>query len=482
LEAWEKVLVDADFLSSVHNAQNCIGCHGGIDGQIGKDAAHEGMVRDPLEDSGRACGVCHTETTEQAASSLHQTLAGYHTNLSQRGADLSSPEMQSAMSNHCSDCHTTCGQCHISRPTYHDGGLMNGHEVKEIASMRDTCIACHGARVANEYQGKNEGVEGSVHWLQQAMPCYECHDEDQYHGDGTEYAHRYDGEPGVQCLDCHEEAAPDKSTIQAHQVHMGKLDCYVCHVSGPYKNCYDCHVAVDDGGLPYFETADSEMDFKIGRNPIQSENRPWNYTLVRHVPVTTNTFAFYGEDLLPKFDSLPTWKYATPHNIQRVTPQNQSCEHCHDNPGAFLMAEDVRPTEITANASVIVEEVPPLSHPGLDTYVVPDACVGCHPGALEWNWDLIDDSVHSLDYVVNPAATVITCEDCHTLEGSFDWTAAGFTSDRVADLTWADYPAIETTEQAAAPTSGPYWVLGVGVLVAAGAMVPIMRRHNGQER
>ena len=72
--------------------------------------------------------------------------------------------------------HTTCGQCHISRPTYHDGGLMNGHEAKEIASMRDTCIACHGARVANEYQGKNEGVEGSVHWLQQAMPCYECHD------------------------------------------------------------------------------------------------------------------------------------------------------------------------------------------------------------------------------------------------------------------------------------------------------------------
>jgi hypothetical protein len=83
--------------------------------------------------------------------------------------------------------------------------------------------------------------------------------------------------------------------------------------------------------------------------------------LVRHVPVVPDTFAFYGEGLLPTFDNLSTWKYATPHNIQRVTPQNQSCESCHDNPDLFLMADDVDPQERQANAAVIVDQVPPSS-------------------------------------------------------------------------------------------------------------------------
>jgi thiosulfate/3-mercaptopyruvate sulfurtransferase len=479
LEAWEKVVVHSEFLESVHNVQNCIGCHGGVDETDDKDAAHEGMVRDPLEQSDRMCGVCHAETTESVATSLHQTLAGYQTVLTERGADFDDPGMSAAWDNHCTSCHTTCGQCHISRPTYHGGGVLNGHEVKEVASMRETCIACHGARVADEYQGKNEGVEGSTHWLEEAMPCYECHDTDQYHGDGTTYASRYDGAPSVACLECHPEATPEETTVQAHEIHSGKVDCYVCHVSGPYKNCYDCHVALDDKGLPYYETAESEMAFKIGYNPLKSEDRPWDYALVRHVPVVSDTFAFYGDDLLPTFDNLPTWKYATPHNIQRVTPQNQSCDSCHDNPDAFLLAEDVRPEEMQANATVIIDEVPTLAHPGLGGYDIPEACVGCHPKALEWDWELLSDAVHSLDYVVEPAGTVILCEDCHSPEGSFDWAGAGYSDEEAEALTWASYPVIEPVEeQAVTPSSGLYWVLGLAVVIAAITVVPVIGRRN----
>ena len=307
LEAWEKALVHEEFLGSIHNTQDCIACHGGVAGIVGKDPAHEGMVRDPLEDSSQACDMCHSAATEHASTSLHQTLDGFRTTLSERGADFEAPEMQAALANHCSDCHTTCGQCHISRPTSQGGGLLDGHEVERMASTSDTCVACHGARVANEYQGENEGVEGSVHWLDNAMPCYDCHEVDQLHGDGTEYSHRYDGAPGVACLECHEEAAPGQTTVKQHQIHSDKVDCYVCHVSGPYKNCFDCHVSLDDEGLAHVEMAESQMAFKIGRNPLKSEDRPWEYSLVRHVPVTPDTFAYYGADLLPSFDNLPTW-------------------------------------------------------------------------------------------------------------------------------------------------------------------------------
>jgi hypothetical protein len=343
LEAWEKVLVGSEFLASVHNTQNCIGCHGGVEGVDDKDAAHEGVVRDPLEDAEQICGVCHAEATQLAATSLHQNLTGYRTTLATRGADFSNPHMEEAFN------------------TAMEGGLLKEHEVKEIASIKDTCMACHGARVSNEYQGKNEGVEGSVHWLEGGMPCFECHDVSQYHGDGTEYAYRYDGPPGVNCLDCHPEVAPDQSEIQEHNIHADLVACEVCHASGPYKSCYNCHVAIDEQGLPYYETDDSQMTFKIGRNPLKSDDRPWDYVLVRHVPVVPDTFAFYGDNLLSSFDNVPTWKYATPHNIQRTTAQNESCDSCHGNADLFLTVDDVAPEELEANAAVIVEEIPPTS-------------------------------------------------------------------------------------------------------------------------
>jgi hypothetical protein len=473
LEAWEKVFVGDEFLVSVHNVQNCIGCHGGVEVVTDMEAAHEGVVRDPLEDSGQVCGVCHVDATQHTATSLHQNLTGFQTALIARGADFSDPAMEAGCDNHCSQCHTTCGQCHISRPTYHDGGLIKEHQVKKVASIKDTCLACHGARVSNEYQGKNEGVEGSVHWLEGGMPCFECHEVSHYHGDGTEYTHRYEGAPGVNCLDCHSETAPDRSEIPEHRIHDGSVPCEVCHVSGPYKSCYNCHVALDDKGLPYYKVDKSELTFKIGRNPIKSDDRPWDYVLVRHIPVAPDTFAFYDGYVLPEFDNAPTWKYATPHNIQRVTTQNESCDSCHGNENLFLTADDVAPEELAANADVIVEDVPPVPHPGLERYEVPEACVGCHPKAGERDWELVSDNVHSLNWVVEPMGEAILCQDCHSEEGNFDWVAAGYSAAQAAEFMWTEYPLIELP---APPTPGPNWMglLGIGIAVAGLAVVPIV--------
>jgi len=79
---------------------------------------------------------------------------------------------------------------------------------------------------------------------------------------------------------------------------------------------------------------------------------------VRHVPVDPGSFAFYGESLLPEFDAQPTWRYATPHNIQLQTPQTETCNSCHGNADIFLTADKVAPEELEANQTVIVESVP----------------------------------------------------------------------------------------------------------------------------
>jgi thiosulfate/3-mercaptopyruvate sulfurtransferase len=359
LEVWEKVFIsDEEFVETLHLQPNCMICHGGVGGVASKEEAHVDLVRDPSTEPERACGTCHSDVVATASTSLHFALQGYQTVLTSRGADLSDPQMAEAFDNHCTSCHTTCGQCHVSRPTYTEGGLLAGHKFKQVASIKDTCLACHGGRVGPEYQGKNEGVQGDVHWMKGGMPCVSCHTVADFHGDGTEYAHRYDGEPMPACEDCHPDVVGGADGVMQHSIHQEKLACQVCHSAGDYRQCFSCHVGKDENGLPYRQLEPSEMDFRIGLNPDKSAERPWDYVLLRHVPVTRDTFAYYGEDLLPNFDDVPTWKYATPHNIQKVTTQNSDCANCHGNAEIFLTAADVLPDELEANQSVIVPEVP----------------------------------------------------------------------------------------------------------------------------
>jgi len=236
--------------------------------------------------------------------------------------------------------------------------LVDGHEFKQIPPMNLTCTGCHGSRIESEYKGKNAGVRGDVHWVKGGMPCFDCHSAEEMHGQAGDYAYRYDGPPAPGCQDegCHPDVAAGDG-IQYHaEFHLEALSCQVCH-STTYKNCYSCHVGLENG-TAYFKTEPSVMAFKIGRNPLQSDDRPWAYVPVRHVPVDPDSFAYYGENLLPNFDALPTWKYATPHNIQRVTPQTETCGACHGNAEFFLTAEDVLPEELEANKDVIVEELP----------------------------------------------------------------------------------------------------------------------------
>jgi len=143
-----------------------------------------------------------------------------------------------------------------------------------------------------------------------------------------------------------------------HQAHGGDLSCQVCH-SIAYTSCDGCHVEISaKTGNPFFETENSYQAFLIGKNPLKSFERPYEYVPVRHVPLAPTSFQYYGEDLLPNIGALETWKYTTPHNIQRETPQAETCNSCHGNPAVFLTADKVAADELSANEAVIIELVP----------------------------------------------------------------------------------------------------------------------------
>jgi len=222
--------------------------------------------------------------------------------------------------------------------------------------MADNCGGCHGPRVADEYQGNNEGIPAALHWVDLDMPCAACHG-GELHGGEAVNIDRYQSGTSVSCRDCHADviAAADN---EQHNRHIDDFTCQSCH-SVEYRNCFNCHVGKDDAGAPYFTIDPSVMMFKIGLNPIRSADRPEKFAVLRHVPVAADTFEYYGDNLLPDFDNSPTWKYATPHNIQLKTPQNASCFACHNNPTFFLASDDIPPGERAANRAVTILEPGP---------------------------------------------------------------------------------------------------------------------------
>jgi thiosulfate/3-mercaptopyruvate sulfurtransferase len=370
LEVWEKVLVNAEALAgTVHGYIACTKCHGGsTDGitqdMAGKYAAHEGIVRDPSIDAQAACGDCHTDIAPYQSTSLHNNLAGYDTVLYARSVPENHATIEEGEAYHCNNCHTTCGQCHISQPTSVGGGLINGHVYNRTPSMSRQCTACHGSRVKNEYTGAHEGIPADVHLRSARMVCTDCHTAGDMHG--TDYIetgipdHRYAGEQGPSCESCHAEQSGIGSGNAYHDAHGTEvLSCQTCH-SVSYINCYDCHLERTEEDVPYFRLGHEEMGFYIARNPLRNRYRPYRYVPVRHVPTWPGLFDLYGEDVLNNFDNLPTWTYATPHNIQRITPQTESCEACHNSTRFFLTADKVRPEELSANAELIIVEPPAI--------------------------------------------------------------------------------------------------------------------------
>jgi hypothetical protein len=340
---------------------SCITCHGGVDGSLTKTAAHEGVNSKPSMDYEAACGQCHGDITSVYETSLHQNFHGYETLFETRSGLTfeDHPELEEEFNNECGKCHTTCGECHISRPRSVKGGLVRGHQFMPKPNQTEQCTACHGSRVGEEYTGSRDGYSADVHYVPNGMNCVSCHTGEEMHGDGTVYETRYQEPDMPRCELCHSSA--ENANIY-HSMHWDNFQCNVCH-SQDYKNCNECHV----GGAGI--TGESYIDFKVGKNPIPDQ-RDYEYVVLRHIPITEDTFSPWGVDDLPNYSALPSWKYASPHNIKRWTARTDttgglSCgTSCHLSETGFLRAadlEDMSDAERAANLPYIVPDGPPTS-------------------------------------------------------------------------------------------------------------------------
>jgi thiosulfate/3-mercaptopyruvate sulfurtransferase len=264
------------------------------------------------------------------------------------------PEIDEARKNHCAACHTNnCGSCHVSRPKSAKKGFINGHIFQKRSDPFNQCTACHGSRVGNEYYGMRG--QGDVHVSKYDMDCVACHEAEEMHAAAPEgLPGRYHLKEIVACTDCHQNL--QYGSVRDHSIHIGKVQCQVCH-SQTYVNCYSCHVGKDEQGLGYFQNEREVEGMKIGLNyDKDAPEASYNYMLVRHEPSDLEVFDFYVKDAFTNFDKVPTWKRASPHNIQRKTWQTANCNNCHGNRDLFLSEDDLLDYENKANASVVVPD------------------------------------------------------------------------------------------------------------------------------
>lgn len=369
LEAWEKVYMTGAgaqaFLSSTHGQFDCTDCHQGRPGNLTMAEAHEGLIARPSDDPRGICSECHSTHTAKMSNSLHGGLWGYRNMIAKRyGVDDFEDvphAMKQGFAQDCAKCHTSCGDCHVARPSSAGGGFVAGHNFGK-PDMTQNCTACHGSRVGAEYRGENEGIGADVHYVPGGMRCDGCHSGDELHGDGTRPAGRLEAPGQPTCADCH---AAEAASNQYHQTHWADLQCQVCH-SQDYKSCNSCHAGE---GL----AAPSYMSFKIGKNP-RTDVRSWEYVVLRHIPIAEDTFRNWGAANLGNYSVEPTWRYAAPHNIRRWTertqvPEGGTCATaCHESPngteGVFLRQADLQtmsPAEAAANRDLIVPDGSPVN-------------------------------------------------------------------------------------------------------------------------
>ena len=349
----EKLLISAEFLEQdVHGKLGCTECHGGQPGDV--TSAHQGVVRDPSME-GDACKDCHTEIVDRYATALHNTLLGQVTAVEARShAGIMEQELAVVNEVDCATCHTSCGQCHVSRPNPAKGGLVAGHEFLGTPSMNEACIRCHGTSKEGGLYLADYGT-GDVHWIQAAMTCTDCHSGTELHGSGVLYTNRYEVEEAPDCEDCHPQPGLDETG--AHAIHQDKLSCYVCHSAGPVETCTGCHEGYNEDGTRFRTSEEISYVFKIGMNPDRTEEYPYEYVTVRKVPTVPDSFEGFGVTL-ENYDAVPTWKMSTPHNIKKTTRYNRSCDSCHGHPELFLSEQDLGIDPSDADLAVVVSSPP----------------------------------------------------------------------------------------------------------------------------
>ena len=348
------------------------------------EEAHTGLIADPSRYTAggtNSCSEmgCHETLAGQYKNSLHQMAWGERKMIATRSgvSDFEDcpQSTKDGFNGECSSCHATCGDCHISIPNSAGQGLINNHRFMETPDPADNCMACHGSRIAHDFLGDYEIYPArprDVH--ANSMSCLDCHTKTEMHSEVAENTDRYQYEHLPSCEDggCHDDVS---NVNHYHQLHYDDLTCYVCH-SQEYNNCTDCHVNNEWKTDPEYQNNNPVEDFRIGLNPLKEETgriRPQKFATLRHIPIAPASYSNWGpaSATLPSYNSLPSWKFTSPHSIRRYTARTDTSggkgcrESCHIGTGGdsanvkyYLTREYVEqnwPDEVDANEDVFVD-------------------------------------------------------------------------------------------------------------------------------
>lgn len=352
-------LVSDDFLETTHGSLGCIACHDGQNIAV-KEEAHAGMNPYPSRNYEDSCAQCHNDVTKDFETAIHFNLNGMKTGLSEFANVTSlseSPHHEESFNNDCYKCHASCGDCHVSRPKNYSEGLIDGHMFSAQPSMEESCYACHNARNGGEYMGM-VGFSADVHF-EKGMTCLDCHKIENFHGTGDVPKDMWEADL-PSCLDCHKDKDPSVATDVVHKVHEDSLSCQVCHAQAN-NNCYECHLDENEDKTKLVSSSQTKLLFRVGLNPQITEERPYKYVALRHVPAQESMLEVVGDNMMPNFENKVNWNYSPTHNIQKNTFQNESCEACHENTKIWLKLEDLKDTDSKANEALI-PDMPPALH------------------------------------------------------------------------------------------------------------------------
>lgn len=374
-EPYDRVYLTEDglkaFSKTAHYDVGCIGCHNGTDGTKDKTVAHSGsFVAHPSSIAEEKCGSCHEGIVDDYKTSIHNGMGQMRKVAIRSGYDgsddfskLPAHQIEGYTAN-CATCHGTCGNCHVVRPKLGGGGLANGHKFTETPDMVNTCVACHSSRGGHAFLGIAPGTQPDVHLTKMGFKCTNCHSGEELHGNGEKVEQRYAYTELPECEDCHKSLA---NSNNYHAVHYDQFECQVCH-SQDYNNCGSCHIHGDGARIPAY------MDYKIASNPIPDIKPGFKFSLVRRTLAAPDNWALYSVPQYSDFDVLPTYNYATPHNILKWTSRTiaesgATCMlNCHIreedgsvlNKNLYLFNENLLPWELNATSGITVDgKLPP---------------------------------------------------------------------------------------------------------------------------
>jgi hypothetical protein len=366
IEPYDRVFMGGagyeEFKSSAHGRIECVVCHAGVGQTSDKHVAHSGSFVKSPSTRPDVCGHCHYEMVP-FYNSLHRQGWGQKNSQIARAGVKSFEElpagMQAGYEQNCATCHaSTCGDCHVTRPSAGGGGLLNGHAFRS-PDMRDNCTACHSSRGGHAYFGVRVGTKADVHLTKAGFTCTSCHTKAELHGDRRIYEHRYEVRNLPTCAGCHGEMG---DLNEYHSAHLEELSCHTCH-SQNYNSCGSCHVGGDGARVG------AHQSYKIALNPLP-DIRPYRLALVRRTAAAPDSWSEYGVPVLADFDARPTFNYATPHNILRWTErtkvgEGESCYvNCHiiqegdtyRNRHLYLFRSDMLlDWEISSNQGIFVD-------------------------------------------------------------------------------------------------------------------------------